>query len=56
MTREWHVALDLADKLTMRDLDVRCLTSVEDLTAKGVQKLRKARGHQPSDTGEMPQT
>jgi putative transcriptional regulator len=36
--------LGLADKQTMRDFDVRCLTTVEDLTAKDVQKLRKREG------------
>jgi putative transcriptional regulator len=36
--------LGLADKKTMREFDVRCLTSVEQLTAKDIQKLRKREG------------
>ena len=36
--------LGLVDKTTMRDFDVRCLTSVEPLTARDIQELRKKAG------------
>ena len=36
--------LGLVDKTTMREFDVRCLTSVEPLTAKDIQRLRKKAG------------
>jgi putative transcriptional regulator len=36
--------LGLADKRTMREFDVRCLTSVDELTPKDIQRLRKREG------------
>ena len=36
--------LGLVDKKTMRDFDVRCLTSVENLDAKDIVKLREKAG------------
>jgi putative transcriptional regulator len=33
--------LGLVDKKTMREFDLRCLTSVEELSARDIQKLRK---------------
>lgn len=36
--------LGLADKTTMREFDLRCLTTVEALTAKDIQALRKREG------------
>jgi hypothetical protein len=36
--------LGLVDKKTMREFDVRCLTAVDKLTAKDIQKLRKREG------------
>ncbi len=36
--------LGLVDKKTMREFDVRCLTTVEDLSAKDIQNLRKREG------------
>jgi putative transcriptional regulator len=36
--------LGLADKRTMREFDVRCLTAVENLSGKDVQRLRKREG------------
>lgn len=36
--------LGLVDKRTMRDFDVRCLTSVEDLEAKDIVELREKAG------------
>jgi putative transcriptional regulator len=36
--------LGLVDKTTMREFDLRCLTTVEPLTAKDIQKLRKKAG------------
>ena len=32
------------DKATMREFDVRCLTTLDKLTAKDIQKLRKREG------------
>lgn len=34
----------LVDKKTMRDFDVRCLTSVEDLTATDIIEMREKAG------------
>src|SRR5580698_9354623 len=36
--------LGLVDKKTMREFDVRCLTAVDDLSAKKIQALRKREG------------
>jgi putative transcriptional regulator len=36
--------LGLADERTMREFDVRCLTSVENLSGRDVQRLRKREG------------
>lgn len=36
--------LGLADKKTMREFDIRCLTTVDDLSAADIQKLRKREG------------
>jgi putative transcriptional regulator len=36
--------LGVADKQTMREFDVRCLTSVEDLTAADIIKMREKAG------------
>jgi len=36
--------LGLVDKKTMREFDVRCLTPVEDLSAKDIQALREREG------------
>ena len=36
--------LGLVDKKTMREFDVRCLTAVDELTPKDIQKLRKREG------------
>jgi len=36
--------LGLVDKKTMREFDVRCLTAVDELTPKEIQKLRKREG------------
>lgn len=36
--------LGLVDKKTMREFDVRCLTAVDKLTAKDIQKLRRREG------------
>jgi putative transcriptional regulator len=36
--------LGLVDKRTMREFDVRCLTSVDELTPKDIQKLCKREG------------
>lgn len=34
----------LVDKKTMREFDLRCLTTVDDLSASDIQKLRKREG------------
>jgi len=34
----------LADKKTMREFDVRCLTAVDELSPKEIQALRKREG------------
>ena len=44
-----RAALDLyraggVDRKTMREFDVRCLTTVEDLSARDIQNLRKREG------------
>jgi len=36
--------LGLADKQTMREFDLRCLTTVEDLSPKQIVALRKREG------------
>jgi putative transcriptional regulator len=36
--------LGLVDKKTMREFDVRCLTTVEDMSAKDIQELREREG------------
>lgn len=36
--------LGLADKKTMREFDIRCLTTVDELSAADIQKLRKREG------------
>lgn len=36
--------LGLVSKRTMREFDLRCLTTVEPLSAKDIQKLRKREG------------
>ena len=36
--------LGLVDKTTMREFDLRCLTTVEPLTARDIQRLRKQAG------------
>ena len=36
--------LGQVDKKTMREFDVRCLTAIEDLSAKDIQALRKREG------------
>ena len=36
--------LGLVDKKTMREFDVRCLTTVDKLSPKDIQKLRKREG------------
>lgn len=36
--------LGLVDKRTMRDFDLRCLTTVETLSPKDIQALRKREG------------
>jgi putative transcriptional regulator len=36
--------LGLVDKTTMREFDVRCLTTVEPLTAKQIVRLRQKAG------------
>lgn len=36
--------LGLADKKTMRKFDVRCLTSVDEMSAADIQKLRRREG------------
>jgi len=36
--------LGLVDKKTMREFDVRCLTAVDDLSARDIQALRKREG------------
>ncbi len=36
--------LGLADKKTMRDFDVRCLTAVEELTAPDIVAMREEAG------------
>lgn len=36
--------LGLVDKTTMREFDIRCLTSIEPLTAKQIVRLRKKAG------------
>ena len=36
--------LGLVDKKTMREFDVRCLTTVDKLSAADIQKLRKREG------------
>ena len=36
--------LGLVDKKTMREFDVRCLTTVEDMTAKDILALREREG------------
>ena len=36
--------LGLVDKKTMRDFDVRCLTTVKNLSAKDIQALREREG------------
>ena len=35
--------LGLVDKKTMREFDVRCLTAIQDLSAKDIQALRNKR-------------
>jgi putative transcriptional regulator len=36
--------LGLVDKTTMREFDVRCLTAIEDLSAKEIRELRAREG------------
>ena len=36
--------LGLVDKTTMREFDVRCLTAVEPLSARDIQRLRQKTG------------
>ncbi len=36
--------LGLVDKQTMRDFDVRCLTAVDDLTARDIVSMRERAG------------
>jgi putative transcriptional regulator len=36
--------LGLVDKKTMREFDVRCLTAIEDLSAKEIRELRAREG------------
>ncbi len=36
--------LGLADKKTMREFDLRCLTAVDDLSPRQIQALRKREG------------
>jgi len=36
--------LGLVDKKTMREFDVRCLTPIDDISAKDIQALRKREG------------
>ena len=36
--------LGLTDKKTMREFDIRCLTTVDGLSASDIQKLRKREG------------
>jgi putative transcriptional regulator len=36
--------LGLVDKRTMREFDLRCLTTVDELTPKDIQALRKREG------------
>ena len=36
--------LGLVDKKTMREFDVRCLTPVDDLSAKDIQTIRRREG------------
>jgi putative transcriptional regulator len=36
--------LGLVDKKTMREFDLRCLTSVEDMTGEDIQALREREG------------
>ena len=36
--------LGLVDKKTMREFDVRCLTTVEEMTAEDIQALREREG------------
>jgi putative transcriptional regulator len=36
--------LGLVDKMTMREFDLRCLTTVEPLSAKQIVRLRKKAG------------
>ena len=36
--------LGLVDKKTMREFDLRCLTTVEEMTAKDIQALREREG------------
>lgn len=36
--------LGLVDKKTMREFDLRCLTTVEDMTAKDILALREREG------------
>jgi putative transcriptional regulator len=36
--------LGLVDKKTMRDFDLRCLTTVEDLSGNDIQALREREG------------
>jgi len=41
--------LGLVDKKTMREFDVRCLTSVEDLTAEDIVAMREQAGVSQAD-------
>lgn len=36
--------LGIVDKTTMREFDVRCLTSIEPLSARAIQKIRAREG------------
>ena len=36
--------LGLVDKTTMREFDARCLTEIEPLSARDIQKIRKREG------------
>ena len=36
--------LGLVDKKTMREFDVRCLTAIDDISAKKIKALRKREG------------
>ena len=36
--------LDLVDKKTMREFDLRCLTTIDDLSASDIRALRKREG------------